>query len=142
MNRPDPASIVRETFPNWRRDPYQKAAVDVLLRTLFAGETVSKRLDELENAIALLLEDAPTSLLYNAPRVQVSRLATSLERLAKDLRKLEPKLSDLEAWVDQFSTRHSTDLNLDAVGVTDGGLRPEDIGAQTESSARYVEPTF
>lgn len=124
----DVATIVRNRFPAWRRDPYQKAAVDALLRILFAGEAVQTKLGRLEEAIACFLEDPPSSLAFDAPARQCERLAASLQHLARSMLRNARALRDLRAYADQFDDSHS-----DTGEKVDARVRQQDLGARSES---------
>ena len=99
----DPAAIVRRAFPAWRRDPYQRVAVNALLRILFAGENAERALADVETCIAFFLEDPPLSLAFCSPRLRVEALAKRFDVLAGELRKAANQLQTLEPYVDQFN---------------------------------------
>lgn len=103
----DPAQFIRAQFPGHRSDPYQKAAVDALLRIVFAGENVENELANVETVIAFFLDDPPISLSFGAPSSQCRRLARKLEVLAHQLRKGADTLSGLAAYADQFNARNT-----------------------------------
>lgn len=105
----DPARLVRSHFPNWRRDPYQKAACDAILRILFAGEAVQTNLGQLEEAIAYFLDDAPSSLAFDAPARQCERIAASLQHLARSMLRNAQRLRSLRAYTDMFDDSLSQD---------------------------------
>ena len=115
----DPAAIVRRAFPNWRHDPYQRVAVNALLRVLFAGENTERALTDVDTCIAFFLEDPPLSLAFQSPRLKIEALATRLDVLAGELRKAARQLQGLEPYIDQFND------SISAEGVHDGIRRSD-----------------
>ena len=101
----DPAVTIRKRFPRWRTDPYQKEAVDSLLRVVFAAEAVDRQLGVVAESVAYFLSDPPASLSFGAPARQVKNAAKRLRSLADQLERAVKKLDDLGAYVSQFETR-------------------------------------
>lgn len=125
----DAAKIVRAAFPHWKSDPYQKAAADVLLRILFAGENAQRELDVVETCLVAFIEDPPFSLSFDSPARQAEHLARRLEQLARALRKGAQIARELQPYIDQFNDSPSGD------GGSHGGLRPQADGDQLAQAA-------
>lgn len=103
----DPAQFIRAQFPGHRSDPYQKAAVDALLKIIFAGENTEAALKDLVTAVSFFIEDPPLSLAFNTPARHAEQLAQKLVALAAELRKGAHTLKDLAAYADQFGNRNA-----------------------------------
>ncbi len=125
----DIAKTIRARFPRWRRDPYQKAAVDAALRVIFAAENAQRELGTLEEILVFFLSDVPLSLLFGQPHAQADTLARKLEVLASELRKGSKVFKDLEPYVDQFITDHN------GPEESHGGVRPQAVGDSDQSAA-------
>lgn len=129
----DPAAIIRSAFPRWRADPYQRTAVDALLRILFAGEAVTHQLSTVETCLVAFLDDPPLSLAFRSPARQAETLARQLDALAHELRKGSKQLRELEPYVDQFVS------NTAGEASQHGGLRPNP-GTENRGSAAGPTP--